>query len=237
MVKKKVKKDKLTENEKEEVKLEGEIPKEKVRNREDRQLLWFFIIIGIVFASFLIPYFWAEGEKTFEYVGADWVVEEYPEPTGDIYHGRFKALSGADLMFNVFFRGDPRENDVRTEGTFNKFKRGGIVSFSPEVDECRGELGRVMLDLGSFLREGVGVGSIETGYIDSVLAIENEKRYATCDRVNDRSLVIVKIGEPAVVQNESYSYCYTIYAKDCDDVSSVEKFMIKTIEDFGAVEE
>jgi hypothetical protein len=139
-------------------------------------------------------------------------------------------------MFNVFLRGDPRENAVEAEGIFDKFKNGGIVSFSPEVDECRGELTRVMLDLGSFLKDGVGVGSLESGSTDSVVAVESGRRWAVCDRVNDRTLVVVDIGEPRVVQDENNLYCYTIYAEDCNDVSSVEKFIVKSIDDFGEAE-
>jgi hypothetical protein len=232
--KKSTKKEKLTENEKDELKLEGEIPKKSIRKREDRQLLWFFIIVGIVFASFLIPYFWVESEKTFEYVGADWAIEDYDNLR--IYHGRFASLAGGNLMFNVFLRGDPRVNDIPTEGTFDKFKYGGVVSMTPEVDACRGELSRVMLDLGSFMRQGIGVDKLESGSTDRNVARETDRRFAECNTVSDRTLVIVEIGEPKVVQNESHNYCYTIYAEDCDDVSSVEKFIIKTIDDFGSVE-
>ena len=232
----------LNENEKEELKAEGELPKKSVVKNEDRQLVWFFIIVGVIFASFLIPYFWVEGAKSFEYGGADWIVEEYAEPTGMIYHGRFSPLVNPDLMFNVYLRGDPRENDVATEGTFNKFKGGGIISLSPEVDACRGELSRVMLDLGSFLKQGIGVGSIDTGSTDRFVAVESDRRYALCDTVSDRTVVIVDIspennsgesGEPRVVQDKRNLYCYTIYAKDCNDVSSVEKFIVKSIMDFG----
>ena len=236
MAKKKNTKKKVnfTEEEKEELKAEGELPKKSIVKREDKQLIWFFVIVAIIFASFLVPYFWIESSKTFEYSGADWVLETYE--TLDIYHGRFAALSGNDLMYNVYLRIDPRENNVSTEGVFDKFKNGGIISLSPEVDACRGELSRVMLDLGAFLRQGVGVGSLETGSTDRVTALNSDRRYALCNTVSDRTLVIVDIGEPRVVKSEDYPYCYTIYAKDCNDLSSVEKFIVKTIEDFGEAE-
>ncbi len=209
-----------------------ELPKKSVREREDKQLIWFFIIVGVVFASFLVPYFTIEGAKTFEYGGVEWAVEEYAEPTGTIYHGRFSPLVTPDLTFNIYLRGDPRENDVITEGTFDKFKGGGIVSLSPEVDACRGELSRVMLDLGSFLKQGIGVGEVDTGSSDRAVATESNRRYALCDTINDRTVVIVDIGAPMVVQDEKNPYCYTIYAEDCNDVSSVEKFIVKSIGDF-----
>ena len=204
--------------------------------KENQQLFWFVIVLVIVFALVLIPYFWIENSKSFGFGGAEWVIEEYAEPTGTIYHGRFEALDGSpELFFNVFLRGDPRTNDVPTGGVFDDFIYGGIVSMSPEVDKCRGELSRSMLDLGSFLRTGVGVKKLESGSTDRATATESGRKYAICGRVLDRTLVIVEIGEPRVVQHEKYKSCYTIYAESCDDVSSVEKFIVKTIDDFGKV--
>jgi len=234
--KKNIKKKKVdfTEEEKEELIAEGELPKKTIVKRESKQLIWFFVIVAVIFASFLGPYFWIESSKTFEYVGADWALESYESL--DIYHGRFASLSNPGLTFNIFLRIDPRENNVLTEGVFDKFKNGGIISLTPEVDACRGELSRVMLDLASFLKEGVGVGSLKTGSTDKVTALNSDRRYALCNTVSDRTLVIVDIGEPRVVKSEDHPYCYTIYAKDCNDVSSVEKFIVKTIEDFGEAE-
>ena len=226
----------LSDEDKEELNAEGELPKKSVRKRENKQLIWFFAIVVIIFASFLVPYFWVESAKVFEHGGADWVIEDYPEPTGTIYHGRFIPRVHPDLTFNIYLRGDPRENDVLTEGTFNKFKYGGVVSMSPEVDACRGELSRVMLDLGSFLKTGVGIGPLKAGSTDKNIASESDRRYALCDNILDRTLVIVDIGEPGVVQDEKNPYCYTIYAKDCNDVSSVEKFIVKSMIDFGEAE-
>ncbi len=228
MAKKKIK---LTEDEKEELESEGELPKKSLRNREERQLIWFFVIIGIIFGVVLVSYFWVEGAKSFEYGGANWVIEDYENLR--IYHGRFSALSGANLIFNVYLRIDPRKNNVQTEGTFDKFKYGAVISLSPEVDECRGELSRVMLDLGSFLKEGIGVSVLETGSSDKFVAVKTDRRHALCNTVADRTIVIVDIGESKVIQDEENSYCYTIYAEDCNDLSSVEKFIVKSVDDFS----
>jgi hypothetical protein len=232
MMKKKKKTKELTEEEKVELKSEGELPKKSVRNREDKQLTWFFVIILILFASFLIPYFFVESSKVFEYGGVDWSFED----DVSYYHGRFIALSNIDLIYNIYIRNDPRENNIPTEGTFNMFKHGAVISTSPEFDMCRGDASRVMIDLGSFLKTAVGVGSISVGSTDQFVAVETKIVYAQCNTVSDRTIVIVDKGDSRVVKNESYPYCYTIYVDDCNDASSVEKFMLKSIEDFGGSE-
>ena len=111
---------KLTDDEKEELKMEGELPKKSIRENENKQLLWFFVIVVAVFATVFILYFSIEGAKTFEYGGADWLIEDYPNLR--IYHGQFPSLADDQLIYNVFLRTDPREKDVSTEGVFAKFK-------------------------------------------------------------------------------------------------------------------
>ena len=95
-VKKKV--SKLTVDEKEELKAEGELPKKKIREDENRQLIWFFAVVIVIFAAFLVPYFWIQSSKTFEWGGAEWVIEDdiYLK---QLYHGRFMALDGANLNY------------------------------------------------------------------------------------------------------------------------------------------
>ncbi|MBT6690131.1 hypothetical protein HN903_03810 [archaeon] len=207
-----------------------------VRDNENRQLIWFFVVVGIVFAGVLVPYFWIESSKNFEYVGADWLVEDYDYLK--IFHGRFLSFGNPNLHYNIFLRIDPRDNDVSTTGVFDTFKYGGVVSLSSGVDKCRGEIGRGVFDLSAFLRQGVGVEVLESGSTDEFIAIEEDRRFATCDTVLDRTLVIVEIGEEAeVFKDEKNPYCYTIIAKDCEDISGIEKFMVKSIEDFGATRE
>jgi len=226
----------LTEDQREELKAEGELPKKSVVKRENKQLIWFLVVVIIVFGAFLIPYFWVESNKVFEYVGAEWVIEEYAEPLGDVYHGRFPSFTNPDLFFNVYLRNDPRNNDVDTVGVFNQFKYGGIIAATPEANLCRGELPRVMFDVASFTKTAIGAGPIETGFTDEKLADDTGKRYATCESVNDRTLIIFDIGEPAVIQDEDNLNCYTIYVEDCDKSEPAEKFIIKTIEDFITAE-
>ena len=142
------------------------------------------------------------------------------------------ALNGADIFYNIFLRNDPRKNKVLTEGFFDKFKYGGVMSFSPEIDKCRGELPRAIVDAGAFLRQGVGVGNIETGSTNETVALNTDKRFARCDTILDRTVVIFDIGEPSVIQDIDNPYCYIISVEDCADIKPIERFMVKSVEDF-----
>ena len=202
----------------------------EIEKKEDRTLAWVLVIVGIVFASVLIPYFLTESSKSFEFGGIDWVIEDYQDLK--IFHGRFVSLTNPELRYNVFFRTDPRDNEVEIVGKLDSFRYGGIISLSPEVDNCRGELSRVMLDLGAFLKQGVGVGPIESASNDEVVANESKRKFADCESVMDRTVVIIELGEPRIVQDEENPYCYTIYSESCYDSNVVEKFMTQSVRDF-----
>ena len=228
MVNKKVKKKQknLSESEKEELKAEGELPSKSVRASETRQLIWFLVIVAIVFASVLVPYFYLQSLKSFEHAGVDWVKEEYAQ--FDVYHSEFPALNGEDYKYNVFLRNDPRENNVSVDGNFKDFKVGGFVSISPEIDLCRGDVSRVMLDLGSFLELGLGVQKVWAATPSFEIHNETGREYATCN-TKYRTIVMIEKGEPAVIQSSENPFCYTIRVKDCDDIAPVEKFITEVI--------
>lgn len=198
--------------------------------KENRQMVWFFIVVGVVFAAVLVPYFWVESAKSFEFSGIDWVVEDYENLR--IFHGRFLSLTNPDLHYNIYFRADPRVNDVEIIGKLDDFWSHEAISLSPEVDACRGELSRVMLDLGAFLKQGVGAGVVESGSINEEVANSSGRKFLTCDDAVEKTVIIVDIGERRIVQDEVNPSCYTIYAEDCGDSAVVEKFMIQSIINF-----
>ena len=228
MVNKKAK-SKLNKREKEELEAEGELPSKSVRKRETRQLIWFFVIVAIVFASVLVPYFYSQRLKSFNYAGVDWIMEEYSQ--FDVYHSEFPALNGQNYRYNLFLRNDPRESNVSVYGNFKEFKIGGFVSISPEIDLCRGDVSRVMLDLGSFLELGLGIQKVWAATPSFEIHNETGRDYATCN-TKYRTIIMIEKGEPAVVQSSENPFCYTIRVRDCDDIEPVEKFMVEVIRAF-----
>ena len=226
---KKAKKINLSKEEKQELKIGEELPKEEAKESENRQLIWFFVIVIAIFVAFLIPYFYMESQKTFRFGGADWNIEKDPYIT--FYHGVFPALNGANIIYNVFLRNDPRENKVHTEGEFNIFKYGGYLSWTSDIQNCRGQVPRAALDLVGFIRTGIGIGNITNGAVEPELAEELGYPYVDCFTNPNRTVIVLRMGEPSVIQSQNNPYCYVITIKDCDDFKPIEKFIIKTIDD------
>lgn len=230
MAKKKIIRKGLTEEEREEILAEGELPKKSVVENETRQLIGFFVVVALVFTAFLIPYFYIQGVKSFDYVGVSWFVEDVPAPINEVYHGVFPALNGENYEYNLFLRNDPRTNDVSVSGDFQDFKIGGYISLSPEIDSCRrGVGGYGMITLSEFLRLGLGIQQVLPATSDFDVHNSSGREYVDCN-TKARTVVMVEIGEPSVVQSETNPFCYTIRVKDCNDVAPMEKFMIEVIE-------
>ena len=225
-------KKKLSGKEKEELVAEGELPKKSVRKSEDRQLAWFVVVIVAVFVVTLGTYSWFEGLKSFEFGGVAWAIEDYG--SFDVYHARFMSLNGDDLFYNLYLRNDPRRNKVPVEGEFGSFKYGGYISLSQEFEACRGDVSRVMVDLGSFLQSGLGMSQIDVATSDAEFSLESGVQYANCwsSDTFDRSVFMIDVGENRVVQDEANRFCYTIYVEDCDDILSIEKFMTEIVADY-----
>jgi len=226
MAEKKVRKKAVRKKVKEKEVTEAE-PSKKVVAKENSQLIWFFAIIVVVFLAFIIPYLYLEGKKSFEYSGLEWQIEKFGQITA--YHTKFPALDRSNINYNLYLRNDPRENNATTYGNFNLFKRQGYISFSPEVDLCRGDVARVMTDLGGFLRYGVGMDNLTVATTDAETAKSLNRPYIDCSSTNEATAILIKMGNPSATRTEEN--CYIITVADCNDIVPVEKFMLKTTMD------
>jgi hypothetical protein len=214
---------------------DGKVNKSAVR-KENKQLIWFFVFVVVVFASFLIPYYYIQNyikeKNSFEYAGMDWTIEDYKGL--EIFHGRFPSFSGSEKVYNIYLRNDPRENNVSAEGKFNRFMRGMTVSFGEEIEQCRGDVSRVLVDFGAFLLGGIGVPKINPGTTSWDVANSSDLEYVDCSS-NKAAIIIEKGVESWIAQSKINPECYTIKIKDCDDIKPLEKFMVKAVGDVGAI--
>jgi len=202
--------------EKQEPLLQSKVSK-NIENQENYQLIWFFAIIIIVFASFLVPYFYAKELKRFDYAGASWQIEDYNGQK--IFHGRFTSFYNNESTHNLFLRNDPRKNNVTATGTFKEFASGGFISLTPEIDACRGEVSRIMLDLGSFLKSGIGLKVLAAASSDEETANQTNRAYVTCNNSKLVTSVMITIGtEQKVYQSVENPFCYTIQVTNCQDI-------------------
>ena len=236
-VKKKQPKKKLTTEEKEEIKREGELPKKSVIKKETKQLTIFFVMIGVIFAAFLIPFFYSQSLNSFKFINTNWTVEEFQDIK--MFHGRFASFANPNSYYNLYLRNDPRKNDVTSTGNFTKFKYNMIISTDYEIDYCYDKISSTFATLGMFSKQGVGIKNIEVATTNEELALDmNKTLLKDCSNDPSKMTVLVTMGnKSSVVQDENDPYCYRITMDDCSDESAVEKFMINIVEDLGQLRE
>jgi hypothetical protein len=199
---------------------------EKVEGNEDRQFFWFIVVTLIIFASFLVPYFYFESKKSFEFENIYWTIEEH---NIEIYHGIFPKFTEQGGTYNIYLRNDPRENNVSVSGELSSFTKNGFVSVSPEFEQCTGsEVYRMIIDLSGFLRGTLGMQNLEGATTSLERSEETNLTYIDCASV-DQTVIIFQTGnESLILQSPENLGCYTIQVNGCEDVAPIEKFIVET---------
>lgn len=197
----------------------------RARKKEEWQLIWVLGVIVLVFVVFFGTYFFIQKMNRFEYAGVNWIIENHGGTK--FYHGRFLAFRNPQLTYNLYLRNDPRENEVDSSGNFTFFSKNSFLSFSPEVDECRGDVSVAIVTLASFLKSGVGVEKLEPSTTDPQVYYSTGKNFADCNSIGGG--IVIEMGNSSVVQSEKNPYCYIINIENCTDIKPIEKYMIESL--------
>jgi hypothetical protein len=237
MAKKQGRKNRKETKVKEEGKSEEKV-KKSVREKENKQLIWFFVVVILVFASFLGTYFYFQSLKTFDFAGVEWVKEDYQNL--ELYHGRFPIVYKGEYIanYNLYFRNDPRENNVSVvKGIKMRFWPEVIISNSPEAAECSGA-SRVTSDLGMFIKAFPWIKNLTGAVNDKEVAEEYNLFFANCSTAmedyNKTVIIIKKLDEegkatgPKILKEENYN-CYAIYIGECENSLAVERFILEVL--------
>ncbi len=233
MVKKKDKKvgkkvSKLTEDERDELKQEGELPKKSTREVENKQLIGFFVVVVLVFAMFLVPYFYIQSQKTFDHLGLVWSVEDYDELT--IYHTVHPIIAsdGSISNHNTYLRNDPRENDIGYNAGEIQFRDHVILLHTPETITCRNQI-----LVTSLLGQTFGAFS----FVNEVAAAVDNKKYSEdfnlpyASRANSTQSTIFYIKNSEQTEIVKDGKNYIINLESCEDnLLAAERLVIELID-------
>ena len=213
----------------EENKIEQEKTDKNLEKKENAQLAWIIGIVALVFVIFLGIYFYNMSLKSFRFDNINWRIENTKTET--LYHGAFPEFVNKNITYNIYLRNDPRTNNATVDGNLSYFMRDEIFSFSPQVDQCRGDFSLALVSLGGFMVGSIGVTNIDTkGTTDpSQFGKDSGRTFADCSIAN-RGVVVFQIGnESSIVQSPQSRFCYIITMKNCNDVLPVEKFIFETV--------
>lgn len=203
--------------------------KKKLIQKETKQLIGILISIAILFLAVLIPYFYIQSQKYFNYLGVDWQKEQYGNLT--IYHTKFpKIYQGKDYgIHNVYLRNNPKKNNINSEIEKLTFKENVIVTQSKEILSCPNqiivatELGQITQAL-PFVKSAIGATS------NKEHAEELNISYSTCENIPTRTTLIqLEITNQTKISKPSEN-CYLIEIDSCEkNILASEKFILEVI--------
>lgn len=211
--------------------------KRETLKKENRQLIWFFIIISIVFVVFIGIYFYIQSLKTFEFAGVKF--DKIKEGQLMIYHARFPVFYNANNVFyNLYLRNDPRKNNASIDENMNlKFYPEVIISHSFEAANCGGDGAIAAGNLAMFLKQAGGRDNITGALSDKSPAEELNLSFANCSNAKNRTVILIqKSDKLSIEQNEEYKNCYIINAGNCENIKAVERFILAIIAKANNVE-
>ncbi|MBC8495955.1 hypothetical protein H8D36_07400 [archaeon] len=196
--------------------------KKLVLEREDKQLVGFFVIVVGVFVLFLGTYFYVQSLDHFDYAGVRW--DKIKEGQIDFYYSKFRLAD--DLpTYNAYLRNDPRENNIPVNATF-KFSQNVLVAFEDYRYECQGKDAYLATVISPFLRAmGLNATGATTSIQKSVL---QNIPLADCSVATKKDSIIVvrSTKEPSIVQSSKNPYCYELKVGECQHIETVERFII-----------
>jgi hypothetical protein len=218
-----------------EVKREDEIKGDRISNKnkkyQERQIIAIFIGIVLVFSAFLIPYYYFKNQRIFEYEEFLWQVDKGNEVT--FYHTQVnKTLEGRFLgVHNIYFRNDPRRNNIPIEVSEYSFYKNIIITSSPEVLKCEKQilvtdaLAQITLAMPYYNKE------VRTAVNDMEEANKTKQLYATCENKPEKTTIIqVEMGDKAKIMQDLDNRCYRIVIDDCNNNLLVaERFILEIL--------
>ena len=180
---------------------------------ENKILRNVFIIVGVLFLVFLGVFFWMQSIKHFEYRGVDFDIVDTQNVR--FYHTSFPLiLEAKEILYNVYLRKDPRENEknVPIEGE---------ILFSEKI---------VLNSTSSFNCEGEGVIAVANfNQIFTALGVEVIRDpNATCDLFGRFAHINLEEGNETKIERYG-PRCYRFEINDCEILEATERYIIEAV--------
>jgi hypothetical protein len=200
-------------------------------SKDDKQIIWIFVIIGIIFASFLTPYFYFQSLKKFEFAGLDWVKTEegivtfYSTQVPKVYKGEIKGYH------NLYLRNDPRKNSIPAELNISVYPKVKI-SQSVQVLQCKNS---ILVSTGLAQMTGLFpfVKDVEGAISNQKDAQDNNLPFANCSSESETTVFLVDLANESSITQEGPD-CYKINIGSCDEnVLVYERFVIEILNKLG----
>lgn len=205
-------------------KKQEEMPAENSSQRNEKQLKWVLIWMGIVIVSIVIIFLVYDSLKRFEYGGLKFeriIYDKLP-----LYYSRIPIKTAAGEIvgyYNLYLRNDPRKLSIPINGTI-KLMRNSMLSIDQSMEGCS-DNGVAGVTLGTFFK-AAGI-NIEYASTNRSIAKERNISYATCEDSSKQTVIVIRQTDKTEIVQEKKD-CYSINFKDCEIIKAVERFIVAT---------
>ena len=202
----------------------------KQNSNMNKELYWFFGVMISLLALFFISYYFFQSLLTFTYHGITF--EKIKEADVTFYHAivPVKTLEEQTLRYHLYFRYDPRKNNVPIEGEI-AIPKESPVYLSINETGIRGECDDAAIavaSLSQFLREAGGF-EVRAAVPDEELAPKLNLPFADCTTNPTNTVLIIQKGNETGVLRKAETNCYTMNIANCEILRAVEKFELEMI--------
>lgn len=212
---------------KKKLKKENKVVEKKTKTKEKQAFWFFFSVILILSLIILTPYLYSETFNKFEYGGVQFDKVKYGEL--NFYHGVFPVIYKGELKYryNVYFRTDPRKNEIPVNTNFTLSKNVSI-GLSKDVERCSDFI-LSQSEIGKFIGVFPWIQNLDSGIIEKEKAQELGLEQINCSKANkDNTVFLYKLSDTPSVDLESEN-CFVLNIGDCKSLETTERFIIATM--------
>lgn len=203
---------------------------EHKRNKSS-EIMWVLIVMGVLIVSILVVYFVIQSMKHFTCEGLDFSKIKYGKLDLYYYYHYFNK-DGQTYMYNLYLRGDPRDNKVPVEGgeiAIYGGKRKYISVNYTGLSECP-DLNIAVDEFVKLFTDNLIV--VKAATPDMNEAQSKNMSYVNCETNTDDMIFQLEKGDKTRVFAENRGRCYKIQVAKCEDLlNAVEKFVVRAISD------
>ncbi|MBM3230136.1 hypothetical protein FJZ22_00565 [Candidatus Pacearchaeota archaeon] len=183
--------------------------------------VWVWWLLVLVFGAFVFQYTLV-AMTTYTYKGLTFTIEQ----EGDLrlhHHGYF---INPTTRYNLYLRGDPRENEVPVKGRILYDSRRVYLSVNTSTLNLCEDSAVGIGTITSFL--GLNGLKVKSASPDPQKAQAFNVTYADCTTNQEDMVILIQAGETSLVEKVQ-DRCFVLTVGACEILPVVEKFMVESV--------
>jgi hypothetical protein len=184
----------------------------KTISKENKQLIWIFVSIGIIVAVIALGFFLKENAAKYEYNGVEFKMVNFEKLY--VYETKIPIIYQGRLTdYNFYIRNNPLKlkKDVPVKGNIN-IKSLVVLNMTENSFNCDGDGNLALANMAAVIK--FRGGNIVK---DSNASCDSQDRYTFINIKSGEKTEIVQIGDS----------CYNFFIKDCEILQVTERYLLE----------